>query len=1100
MSSSSRIQYRMENLMDDALNIQKLLPWIESDEDIINFMRRVPLDHSHLRKQLTIYHFLKKQDEQELNFQQQIEDDAREIVMMLPDVPYKEIKERLCVLGNMTNRKEVVLRQLLFSNKDIERVLYEMYFDCRNKRKSDSLVDHEDLNNSETNINIKIRRVQGTLEVVSRIKQETITSPQPRTDSSPQKNQEMPTNKDLQLPHSSTASVVLKTSNQKPCTAVCSTTRPGKDIYKLLNSNEEHVSRSNISELKELLPNPVQEVKKTKNDMDSADVSLVPTIDLLNNNIPKREKFDLVQYLKEITQADEKRVKSICQRYNASLDTKPEIRLLNQILNAFMDDDDDEDDFILLDDSRVDISDSEDRMLSDLVMPVNGNPDSTTGHPDGVRDSLPHHMDETVVVESTPKRPVIAPARLTPGVVKPSEPLNLSSPNRPIIQPARLIPQPPRELPQPIRDLPQPSRELGGGRKEPEEMPALPQQYLERAASTVSNLESVSVEHVPTTSTGAIKKKRKVLDEKLVFRLMEIFTDTCPDYIRNICEGKVWSEFDDVVTIILSNENHPKRQQKVQSPPREVTIEDQLEIVKALLPDADPTYLRCKVEEFGSDQDRLNEFIFQANETKSYPTMKEYLRKQKLSAQSKQYTTEFNVENFVQLFPEPEKTFSDPKRAVKVDNYTSLYILNYFQKRFDMISVKYIRSALAQESYRIVPSDKILMDLMKANKTLKNRRKHCNDLIDIPQNIAVLQELAYLTHQKEIESYIKEKIEKEERDRKYAKENGLMNTCRCCFDDEVMPKDTFCCPNECMFCRDCILKSCEVALGEGKTEFNCLEGCEVEFTLQTLQNVLPPKMFSKLAQKKTVAEAQAAGIAELESCPFCDFASIPDERDKVFHCLNADCMKESCRLCRQENHVPYKCDEVERDADVKARTYVENKMTEALIRKCWKCGMSFFKEEGCNKMTCTCGAKMCYLCKAPVTDYSHFNGIGGDKHHLCPLYSDSNAINKQNVLGAAQAAKAEVDPARLKIDPSADIQEHFDHRKKVLPREAHLDLINAAINHLVPNHGQHHRHPHGHPQGQNRGHPNGHQHPQVNLILFASDFAILYLLLLNTRS
>ena len=36
--------------------------------------------------------------------------------------------------------------------------------------------------------------------------------------------------------------------------------------------------------------------------------------------------------------------------------------------------------------------------------------------------------------------------------------------------------------------------------------------------------------------------------------------------------------------------------------------------------------------------------------------------------------------------------------------------------------------------------------------------------------------------------------------------------------------------------------------------------------------------------------------------------------------------------------------------------------------------MQFFKEEGCNKMTCQCGAKMCYLCKEKVTDYSHFYG------------------------------------------------------------------------------------------------------------------------------
>ena len=34
----------------------------------------------------------------------------------------------------------------------------------------------------------------------------------------------------------------------------------------------------------------------------------------------------------------------------------------------------------------------------------------------------------------------------------------------------------------------------------------------------------------------------------------------------------------------------------------------------------------------------------------------------------------------------------------------------------------------------------------------------------------------------------------------------------------------------------------------------------------------------------------------------------------------------------------------------------------------------FFKEEGCNKMICNCGAKMCYICKAKGVEYDHFYG------------------------------------------------------------------------------------------------------------------------------
>lgn len=67
-------------------------------------------------------------------------------------------------------------------------------------------------------------------------------------------------------------------------------------------------------------------------------------------------------------------------------------------------------------------------------------------------------------------------------------------------------------------------------------------------------------------------------------------------------------------------------------------------------------------------------------------------------------------------------------------------------------------------------------------------------------------------------------------------------------------------------------------------------------------------------------------------CPFCEFAAIPASEDKVFRCLNSDCMKETCRLCKEPSHIPLRCEEVEKDADVQVRTYIENKMTEALVR------------------------------------------------------------------------------------------------------------------------------------------------------------------------
>ena len=71
--------------------------------------------------------------------------------------------------------------------------------------------------------------------------------------------------------------------------------------------------------------------------------------------------------------------------------------------------------------------------------------------------------------------------------------------------------------------------------------------------------------------------------------------------------------------------------------------------------------------------------------------------------------------------------------------------------------------------------------------------------------------------------------------------------------------------------------------------------------------------------------------------------------------------------------MPLRCDQVEKKVELDMRKFIEQRMTEAMIRTCHNCKKRFYKVEGCNKMTCVCGASMCYVCRAPIKDYSHFN-------------------------------------------------------------------------------------------------------------------------------
>ena len=210
----------------------------------------------------------------------------------------------------------------------------------------------------------------------------------------------------------------------------------------------------------------------------------------------------------------------------------------------------------------------------------------------------------------------------------------------------------------------------------------------------------------------------------------------------------------------------------------------------------------------------------------------------------------------------------------------------------------------------------------------------------------------------------------------------------------------------------------------------CLGQCDEAFSLSVLQKALKVNTFSKWLSRIQIKEIEKADIEGLEQCPFCPFATIMDtlpEQNKLFACQNPDCGKESCRLCKEFSHIPLRCEEVEKDAEVRKRTYIEKKMTEAMIRNCWKCHKPFVKADGCNKMTCDCGASMCYLCRQPVRDYKHFFGQGGvpQAGQTCPLWSDNNSIHERDVARGALEAKSEMDKenpeVKLKHDPAAGI-------------------------------------------------------------------------------
>lgn len=163
-----------------------------------------------------------------------------------------------------------------------------------------------------------------------------------------------------------------------------------------------------------------------------------------------------------------------------------------------------------------------------------------------------------------------------------------------------------------------------------------------------------------------------------------------------------------------------------------------------------------------------------------------------------------------------------------------------------------------------------------------------------------------------------------------------------------------------------------------KYEMKCFDisGCKSRFSRSKLTEAIGSAIIAKLDALEQQAEIAKANIEGLEECPFCNFKAIlpPVTEDREFRCHNPDCKKVSCRLCRYESHVPKTCEEAKKERGLQGRHFVEEAMSDALIRTCNSCGVKLIKEYGCNKMTCPCGSLMCYLCKKDITveKYNHF--------------------------------------------------------------------------------------------------------------------------------
>ncbi|OLN98060.1 E3 ubiquitin-protein ligase RNF216-like protein 2, partial [Colletotrichum chlorophyti] len=260
-----------------------------------------------------------------------------------------------------------------------------------------------------------------------------------------------------------------------------------------------------------------------------------------------------------------------------------------------------------------------------------------------------------------------------------------------------------------------------------------------------------------------------------------------------------------------------------------------------------------------------------------------------------------------------------------------------------------------------------------------------------------------------------------------ARQEGTLSECGCCFGEFAQNRMVHCSneDKDHFFCIECARRNAETVIGISKYELVCMsmDGCAAGFSHSQRQKFLDEHLTAALDRIEYEAVLRMSGIENLETCPFCPYAAEypPVEHNREFKCDNPECEVISCRLCREETHIPKTCEEAARESGIGARREIEEAMSAALIRKCNKCGTPFIKELGCNKMTCTragCGNIQCYVCSKSC-DYSHFDDKSrGGKAGNCPLFDkDGVDVRHHNEVEEAELkARQKILESNPKLD------------------------------------------------------------------------------------
>ncbi|THU95695.1 hypothetical protein K435DRAFT_966271 [Dendrothele bispora CBS 962.96] len=157
--------------------------------------------------------------------------------------------------------------------------------------------------------------------------------------------------------------------------------------------------------------------------------------------------------------------------------------------------------------------------------------------------------------------------------------------------------------------------------------------------------------------------------------------------------------------------------------------------------------------------------------------------------------------------------------------------------------------------------------------------------------------------------------------------------------------------------------------------------CKQPIALPMLQKILTHSQFY------TLLEVAFSSYVE-KNTQIYKYCKTPDCR-QVYSCISSttrtlrcpSCLATICPRCHEDGHDGLTCEERRKHTDtVEQERLTDQWAKEAGAKRCPQCKVWIQKTEGCNHMSCKCGAHICWVCMrvfSSGTIYSHMNETHG---------------------------------------------------------------------------------------------------------------------------